>query len=483
MAAWMAKGNFRPLFRTCMDISTGLLLLLIICVLCAWAFEFINGFHDTANAVATVIYTHSLKPTHAVIWSGIWNAIGVFAGGISVAMGIIHLLPIEVLIDQDITHSVSIVFAMLLTAIIWNLGTWYFGIPASSSHTLIGSILGVAIGYSFYSDGNLNAVNWGKASDIGLSLMVSPLFGFGLTLFLMFALKSFVKDKSIFKEPEKGKAPPTWIRGILILTCTGVSFTHGSNDGQKGVGLIMLILIAIAPTYFALDMNKDHRQLQYGTQQMTEVITALEASKLSKTDSTQVSIIRNEVTQMTASHIHMGNESKFTKEDRFIARKNILVIDKASKKLLNSPDLVISAFQRKALKTATATLVSYTDYAPYWVILLISLSLGLGTMIGWKRIVTTIGERIGKSHLTYAQGMSAELVAASTIGISTGLGLPVSTTHVLASGIAGSMVAHKGIRNLQRKMVTNIVMAWVLTLPICISLSAGLFFLFRFIFG
>jgi low-affinity inorganic phosphate transporter len=466
-----------------MDISTGLLLLLVLCILCACAFEFINGFHDTANAVATVIYTHSLQPTQAVIWSGIWNALGVFAGGISVAMGIIHLLPIDVLIDQNISHSVSIVFAMLLTAILWNLGTWFFGIPASSSHTLIGSILGVALGYSFMNEGASDAVNWGKVTDIGLSLLISPLFGFGLTVFLMFGLKSIVKDKSIFKEPEKKKAPPIWIRSILILTCTGVSFTHGSNDGQKGVGLIMLILIAIAPTYYAIDMKKDHRQIELGTIQMTEVITALEATKLSKTDSAHVSIIRTELGEMATSHAKMGNESKLTKEDRFLTRKNILVIDKSARKLLDSQDLVVSDFQRKALKTSAVTLVGFTDYAPFWVIIIISLSLGLGTMIGWKRIVATIGERIGKTHLTYAQGMSAELVAASTIGVSTSLGLPVSTTHVLASGIAGSMVAHNGIRNLQRKMVTNIVMAWVLTLPVCITLSAALFYLFRTISG
>lgn len=466
-----------------MDISTGLLVLLVLCILCACAFEFINGFHDTANAVATVIYTHSLQPTQAVIWSGIWNALGVFAGGISVAMGIIHLLPIDVLVDQNISHSVSIVFAMLLTAIIWNLGTWFFGIPTSSSHTLIGSILGVAIGYSFMNEGASDAVNWGKVTDIGLSLLVSPLFGFGLTVFLMFGLKSIVKEKSIFKEPEKKKAPPIWIRGILILTCTGVSFTHGSNDGQKGVGLIMLILIAIAPTYYAIDMKKDHTQIELGTIQMTEVIAALEATKLSKTDSAHVSIIRTELGEMAASHAKMGNESKLTKEDRFLTRKNILVIDKSARKLLDSQDLVVSDYQRKALKTSAVTLVGFTDYAPFWVIIIISLSLGLGTMIGWKRIVATIGERIGKTHLTYAQGMSAELVAASTIGVSTSLGLPVSTTHVLASGIAGSMVAHNGIRNLQRKMVTNIVMAWVLTLPVCITLSAALFYLFRTISG
>jgi low-affinity inorganic phosphate transporter len=466
-----------------MDISTGLIVLLVVCVFCACAFEFINGFHDTANAVATVIYTHALKPTQAVIWSGFWNAAGVFAGGISVAMGIIHLLPVEVLIDQNVAHSISIVFAMLITAILWNLGTWYFGIPASSSHTLIGSILGVGLGFSLYTGGSTSSINWGKATDIGLSLMISPLFGFGLTIFIMFLMKSLIKDKSIFKEPDKTKAPPLWIRGMLILSCTGVSFTHGSNDGQKGVGLIMLILIAIAPAYFALDMNQDHRLMRAGTEQLSEMVCEMETTKLSKTDSANLAIIRTEVGQISGALATIGNESKFTEGDRFQARKNILLIDKASKSLLSSKDLVISDYQRKAVKDSTTDLVSFTDYAPYWVILLISLSLGLGTMVGWKRIVTTIGERIGKTHLTYAQGLSAELVAASTIGVSTSLGLPVSTTHVLASGIAGSMVAHNGIKNLQRKMVTNIAMAWVLTFPVCVTLSAALFYLFRTLAG
>jgi PiT family inorganic phosphate transporter len=309
--------------------------------------------------------------------------------------------------------------------------------------------------------------------------MISPLFGFGLTIFIMFLMKSLIKDKSIFKEPDKTKAPPLWIRGLLILSCTGVSFTHGSNDGQKGVGLIMLILIAIAPAYFALDMKKDHRLMKASTEQLADMVVAMEATKLSKTDSSNVAVIRTELGQMSAALAGIGNESKFTEADRFQARKNILLIDKASKSLLSSKELVISDYQRKAVKDSTTDLVSFTDYAPYWVIIIISLSLGLGTMVGWKRIVKTIGERIGKTHLTYAQGLSAELVAASTIGVSTSLGLPVSTTHVLASGIAGSMVAHNGIKNLQRKMVTNIVMAWVLTFPVCVTLSAALFYLFR----
>ncbi|MBX7180564.1 MAG: inorganic phosphate transporter [Bacteroidia bacterium] len=466
-----------------MDLSVSLLILLAICILCACAFEFINGFHDTANAVATVIYTHSLEPTKAVLLSGICNALGVLVGGISVAMGIINLLPIDILLDQQISHSLSMVFAMLLTAIIWNLGTWYLGIPASSSHTLIGSILGVGLGYSLYSGGSSSTVNWGKAGDIGLSLLISPFFGFSLTIFLMFLMKQFIKDKEIFKEPNKKKGPPNWIKYLLWFTCASVSFTHGSNDGQKGVGLIMLILIAIAPTYYALDMEKNHKDMFSQVAQIQNVAFALEHTKLSSTDSVQVSKISTETSQLNASLAAMGNDIHFNKQDRFRGRKNILIIEKASKKLLESEDLEISESQRKVLSGSVKKLLDYTNYTPLWVIILISLSLGIGTMVGWKRIVVTIGEKIGKTHLTYAQGASAELVAASTIGVSTMLGLPVSTTHVLSSGIAGSMVASSGIRNLQRKMVTNIGLAWVLTLPVCITLSASLFYLFRLIAG
>jgi len=466
-----------------MDLSVSLLVLLIICILCACAFEFINGFHDTANAVATVIYTNSLEPNRAVILSGICNATGVLVGGISVAMGIINLLPIDILLDQQVSHSLSMVFAMLLTAIIWNLGTWYLGIPASSSHTLIGSILGVGLGYSLYSGGSTSAVNWSKAGDIGLSLLISPFFGFSLTIFLMFMMKLFIKDKEIFKEPAKKKSPPAYIRLLLWFTCASVSFTHGSNDGQKGVGLIMLILIAIAPTYYALDLEKNHRDMYSQVAQIQTVISSLQHTKLSVSDSADVFKISKELVQLNESFRAMGKENHFLKADRFRGRKNILVIEKASKKLLESEDLKISDSQRNTMSSCVKDLLKFTNYTPLWVVILISLSLGIGTMVGWKRIVVTIGEKIGKTHLTYAQGASAELVAASTIGVSTWLGLPVSTTHVLSSGIAGSMVASNGIKNLQRKMVTNIALAWILTLPVCISLSACLFYLFRLIAG
>jgi len=462
------------------DLDSSLTLLLILCLLAAAAFEFINGFHDTANAVATVIYTNSLKPWVAVIWSAIWNAIGVFAGGIAVAMGITTLLPPELLLDTDIYHNVALILALLLTAILWNLGTWYFGIPCSSSHTLIGSMIGVGLAYSLIAiDNSHSYVNWGKASDIGLSLFLSPVIGFSFAILLMYIMRQVVKNRLIFREPVSNAPPPFWIRLILLLTCTGVSFSHGSNDGQKGVGLVMLILIAIVPTYFTIDISKNSTDYKELT---TEVITLLK--KINPEELTVDEKFEHKKSlqflQEFDSLMLIGKSFKdFSSQEKLTIRKDMLLLGGSMKTLLASKNISLSATNKVKLKKSFAQLKSITDYAPFWVILMISISLGLGTMIGWKRIVKTIGEKIGKQHLTYAQGASAEIVAASTIGFSTWLGLPVSTTHVLSSGIAGSMVASKGIKNLQTKTIKNIALAWLLTLPVCMVVSGLLFLLFR----
>jgi PiT family inorganic phosphate transporter len=462
------------------DLELSLSLLLILCLLAAAAFEFINGFHDTANAVATVIYTNSLKPWVAVIWSAIWNAIGVFAGGIAVAMGITTLLPPELLLDTDIYHNVALILALLLTAILWNLGTWYFGIPCSSSHTLIGSMIGVGLAYSLIAiDNSHSYVNWGKASDIGLSLFLSPVIGFSFAILLMYIMRQVVKNRLIFREPASNAPPPFWIRLILLLTCTGVSFSHGSNDGQKGVGLVMLILIAIVPTYFTIDISKNSTDYKELT---TEVITMLK--KINPEELTIDEKFEHKKSlqflQEFDSLMLAGKSFKdFTTQEKLTIRKDMLMLGGSMKTLLASKNISLSASNKVKLKKSFTQLKSITDYAPFWVILMISISLGLGTMIGWKRIVKTIGEKIGKQHLTYAQGASAEIVAASTIGFSTWLGLPVSTTHVLSSGIAGSMVASKGIKNLQTKTIKSIALAWLLTLPVCMVVSGLLFLLFR----
>lgn len=456
--------------------------LLIFCLLAAFAFEFINGFHDTANAVATVIYTNSLKPWVAVVWSGIWNALGVFAGGITVAVGITSLLPIEVLTDTNIHHSVALIMSLLLTAIVWNLGTWYLGIPCSSSHTLIGSILGVGLAFSFIAENkSVSYVNWGKASDIGLSLLVSPLVGFSLAILLMYILRQVVKNKSIFKEPNTTSPPPFWIRAILLLTCTGVSFSHGSNDGQKGVGLVMLILIAIVPGYFAIDGSKDITDYKHNINDIQAMVERIDNSRLNKTDSFEYAKFGALVTSLENRLSYAKEFEYLTEKEKYGIRKDIIQINKSSKKMLESADLSLSSNDKKKLKSKVEELKSVTDYAPNWVIMMIAIALGLGTMVGWKRIVKTIGEKIGKQHLTYAQGASSELVAAGTISLSTYFGLPVSTTQVLSSGIAGSMVASKGVKNLQPATIKSIAIAWILTLPVTVLLSGTLFLIFRMI--
>src|SRR5687768_2988127 len=457
--------------------------LLIICLFAACSFEFVNGFHDTANAVATVIYTNSLKPWVAVIWSGFWNFLGVLLGGISVAVGIINLLPVETLVDQNIAHSLSMVVALLLTAIFWNLGTWYLGIPCSSSHTLIGSILGVGLAYSLLPEASGEAVNWDKARDIGASLLVSPLFGFSVTIVLMYLIRTFTKKtsygESLFKEPKKNQPPPKWIRGILILTCTLVSFFHGQNDGQKGVGLVMLILIGIVPLYFALDANFKPTSVPDSLVRIERIMATIDPMDLSAPDREKLSDANQMNTRLQARFETLAVVGDIPKEQRFLVRKDIMLMDRYFSDIGKKPEVRLSDQEKRSLKDELKNVRRVTDYSPDWVILMISLSLGLGTMIGWKRIVKTVGEKIGKEHLTYAQGASAELVAASTIGMSSYFSLPVSTTHVLSSGIAGSMVASKGVKNLQGDTIRNILMAWFLTLPVVMIMAGTLFLLFR----
>ncbi len=468
------------------ELETSYAILLVLCLAAVCAFEFVNGFHDTANAVATVIYTHTLKPWAAVIWSGTWNFLGVITGGITVAMGIVNLLPVETLVDQNIAHSISMVAALLLTAIFWNLITWYLGIPCSSSHTLIGSILGVGLAYSFLPESTGEAVNWGKAQEIGASLLVSPLFGFSVTIVLMYLIRVATKKTetgdALFKEPKKNTPPPFWIRGILFLTCTLVSYFHGSNDGQKGVGLVMLVLIGIVPTYFAINNNLDTRQLPATLTQIEQVITTIDSTTLSKEDRVKLHQVIGMTNQLQSKFALVNSAGSIPKEERFEVRKNIMMIDRNLKSMIDKEEVRLSEKDKEKLTASLKEVRKVTDYSPTWVIVMISLSLGVGTTIGWKRIVKTVGEKIGKEHLTYAQGASAEMVASLTIGLSSSFGWPVSTTHVLSSGIAGSMVANKGVKNLQPDTVRNILLAWFLTLPVVMIMGGGLFLIFRAIF-
>ncbi|GAB2598034.1 inorganic phosphate transporter [Spirosoma areae] len=469
-------------------LETDVFILLFISLFAACAFEFVNGFHDTANAVATVIYTNSLKPTVAVVWSGICNFTGVLLGGIGVAMGIVNLLPVELLVDQNVYHSVAMVMALLLSAIIWNLGTWYFGLPSSSSHTLIGSILGVGLAFATMPDNKTgSAVNWEKAIETGEALLLSPLLGFSLVILLMFLIRRLVPQETkdqLFKEPKKNAPPPAWIRAILIVTCSLVSFFHGSNDGQKGVGLIMLILIGIVPYHFAVKPNLDPRLLQPNITGIEQTIAVLDSNQLSSVNRQRLARTRTELVELKALVNTPLADAKIPQAKRLDVRRDLLLINSNMNKIADDEGANLSPNQLAVLKKSLSEesgLRRFTDYAPLWVILMIAVSLGLGTMIGWRRIVVTVGEKIGKQHLTYAQGASAELVAAGMIGLASWLKLPVSTTHVLSSGIAGSMVANKGIKNLQAGTVRNIALAWVLTLPVSVLLSFTLYIFLRWL--
>ena len=466
---------------------------LVLAVGLALSFEFVNGFHDTANAVATVIYTHSLPPNVAVIWSGIWNLIGVLCSDGAVAFGIVSLLPVELVINVGSTAGFAMVFALLISAIIWNLGTWYLGLPASSSHTLIGAILGVGLGNSFMTPGHVfgEGVNWAKAGEVGLSLIVSPIIGFVCAALLLLLTKALIRSPELYKSPE-GKPPPGWIRGLLVATCTGVSYAHGSNDGQKGMGLIMLILVGILPGTYALkmDTNEDAmKQIVVASQSASESFEKLAAGRalplaeasaeLSRYSKTGAATSDKLIPALAAKSREINVRIKglhglteLPEAERRGLRTDFYLVAGSITKLNKAGGITEAAAKESAGKFATQ-LGAATKYIPNWVKYAVAFALGLGTMIGWKRIVVTVGEKIGKDHLTYAQGASAELVTMCTIGAADYLGLPVSTTHVLSSGVAGTMAANKS--GLQMNTVRNLLIAWVLTLPVCIFLGASIF--------
>ena len=487
------------------NLGWGKSILLILCILFVCLFEFVNGFHDTANAVANVIYTNTYQPRTAVFLAGIMNFLGVMVSsiwGYKVAMGIINLLPVEILTSQNIGQSLAMIFSLLLTAIIWNLGTWYFGLPASSSHTLIGSILGVVLAYRYITN---TVMDWHKAQEIGLALLFSPLFGFLMAILIMLLLRFLVKtpkkkraaadllgtateedawatESNIFKGAKEGKEPPRWIRYAMMVGSPGLAFAHGMNDGQKGIGLMMVILIGIAPTYFAIDASKNPADILPNVQKVSTIFARIDSTKLSTKMQTEYGKTNRFLNHLQTQLATINTLDDLPRENRFEIRKDIILAEKNIKKMVESGDLSLGAAEQDALKKEAVKMKVLTNYAPTWVLVLISLSLGIGTTIGWRRVVVTIGEKIGKNSLSYAQGFTADFMAMVTVTLATTFGLPVSTTHVLSSSVAGGFVAQRGTKNLQKGTLRNILLAWVLTLPVTIVLAAALYLTFRAIF-
>ena len=486
--------------------------LLGVALLIALGFEFVNGFHDTANAVATVIYTHSLPPNVAVVWSGFFNFLGVLVSSGAVAFGIIALLPVELILQVGSSSGFAMVFALLIAAILWNLGTWWLGLPASSSHTLIGSIIGVGVANALmHGRSGTSGVDWSQAAKVGYALLLSPLVGFTCAAVLLLALRAFIKNRELYEEPQGNQPPPWWIRMLLIGTCTGVSFAHGSNDGQKGMGLIMLILVGTMPMAYALNRAMpaaqssqfvavaeqarqvfDHTTLPAAaTTGPAPAKTALMAPEQARQQLTAYvatgaadSSLLPSLSATTASIAHevrtSGSLNKLPAEAVNNVRNDMYLASETLRKLGKEHPGLFTAQDQAMVKAYQGEIDAATKFIPLWVKVAVAIALGLGTMVGWKRIVVTVGEKIGKTHMSYAQGASAELVAMATIGAADMYGLPVSTTHVLSSGVAGAMVANGS--GLQLATLRNLAMAWVLTLPAAMLLSGCLYWLFSHLF-
>ncbi len=476
------------------SLTAGTTLFLVLGVGLALFFEAINGFHDTANAVATVIYTHSLKPTVAVVWSGVWNLIGVLTSSGAVAYSIVALLPVELVLSTGSGPSYAMVFSLLIASIVWNFGTWYVGLPNSSSHSLIGAILGVGIGYSLLSSSHSlsEGINWKQVQQVFTSLLVSPIVGFIGTALLLLLAKALIRRPELYQPADERKAPPPWVRALLILTCTGVSFAHGSNDGQKGMGLLMLILVGILPGLFALNMNtsaanvaqlaamsrsaeaviQHHAQISLSQQDATNELTNFQKTTGKFSDKTFAALAQeNQVLESKLSS-GKGGFKDFSTSERKSLRTDMYLVSSTIGKL-NKQNKFTNPQEKQTITAYQESLDKETKYIPNIVKIAVAFALGIGTMIGWKRIVVTVGEKIGKEHLSYAQGASAEVVAMLTIEAADRFGLPVSTTHVLSSGVAGAMTASGA--GLQVETIRNIALSWVLTLPVCTLLGAAMF--------
>jgi PiT family inorganic phosphate transporter len=475
------------------SLATGVFAFLVLALVIALGFEFVNGFHDTANAVATVIYTHSLPAPIAVVWSGFFNFLGVIMSSGAVAYSIVTLLPVDLVLHVGSAGGFAMIFALLLAAVIWNLATWFVGLPNSSSHALIGSILGVGFAHQLLSGGG-GGVDMAQVWKVLSALLFSPLIGFVGALVLFFVMKTLVRNPKLYREPEGQQPPPVGIRALLIATCTGVSFAHGSNDGQKGMGLIMLILIGCAPTAYALNRTVPESAMPAfvaTANAATHAFAAhangptvpLEAARATLTHALEIkkadpavygalATVSGDVSGRIGGYGSLGKVPAAATPNL----RNDMYLVVGTTKLVTADKMAearFSAGELATLKSFSDQLDQGTRYIPLWVKVTVALALGLGTMVGWKRIVVTVGERIGKTHLTYGMGASAELVTAATIMTLDRFGLPVSTTHILTSGVAGASVGNGA--GLQWRTVRNMALAWVMTLPAAMLLAGVLY--------
>ncbi len=483
------------------NINTLALGLLLLSLGIALFYEMINGFHDTANSVAMIIYTNSMKAEYSVIMAGIMNFLGVILGGIGVAYVIVHLLPLDIMVASNQNATLVMIYSLLISAVIWNFGTWYFGLPVSSSHSLIGSLIGVSTVFGVMHGFEFSqSVNWKALYGVLTALALSPLLGFGFAYLLMKATRKFVNNPKYFKTPDsesKRKRPNFWMRIGIIVTGAGVSFAHGSNDGQKGIGIIMIILIGILPTYYALNMDSHQYKIKQihdsaenlakfyaeNNESLNKLVSEKHLISALKTKNTIAECNVNDVydtTSLIATKLSgLKSYTELSSQDRWSVHTAILCSDNFFGQV-EKTYLISDKDKSDYVSAQRKTLVSATEYVPTWVIIAVALALSIGTMIGYKRIVITIGEKIGSQPINYMQATVAQAMAMMTILLANFAHAPVSTTHIVSSAVAGSMVAEPE-GGVQKSMIKTILLSWLFTLPVTAILSSSIYYCLSFI--
>jgi phosphate/sulfate permease len=446
---------------------TGIMLIVVFVLIVLQ--EAINGFHDAANAIATVIYANALTPMQAVTLSAVFNFLGVLIGGTAVAFSLVYLLPENLVAGINTRGEAALFAAMIVSAVIWNFGTWWLGIPNSTTHAYIGSIIGAAMADAFvHGQAIAGQINWLQGEKIMIALIVSPIVGFLLGYLLLKILRASVKDPALYTPVEPNKKPGKGIRSVLIAGAAGVSLMHGSNDGQKSIGLMMIVMFGLFPAVYGLDPNRLTDQ-DYAA--MKQVVTNVEGigRVLNKSDLTAAA------TNLNTHLVNDGHQAGGTDETAVATRAEILALHTSLTKALKDKQATqkLNAEQLQQLEYAHALMREFVEHVPFWIILLSALALGGGTAIGYRRIVTTLGEKMGSSRMNPAQGTAAQISAVLSIGMADAGGLPVSTTHVLSSSVIGSVAAtpHQSIN---MHTLGRIALTWVTTLPGTVLLSFGL---------
>ncbi|TSA03883.1 MAG: anion permease [Methylococcus sp.] len=445
--------------------------------------EAVNGFHDVANAIATVIYSRAMSPRSSVLMAAVFNFIGVLFGGTAVAFSMVYLLPTNMVTGINTMNEVSLFMAMIFTAVVWNFGTWWLGIPNSTTHAYIGSIIGISMADAFLMGQPVaDQINWGQGEKILMALIVSPIVGFLLGVIVLKIITWVAHDKGLYEPSKDDHRPSAAIRGILIAGAAGVSLLHGSNDGQKSIGLMMVALFGLFPAAYGLDPDRlapeDYQHLVTVVQQVEDVRQA--TAVLSSESEGKASSEATPAVKELLNHLSLKQSGLQLSDDEAIkVRKEILAVHRQVAKQLKAPETraKLSQEQLTTLEGAHKELASFVEYVPIWVMVLSAMALGGGTLIGYKKIVTTLGEKIGSSKMNPAQGTAAQASAVMSIALADFGGLPVSTTHVLSSAVVGTVVGTQG-QQVNQKTIASIALTWVTTLPgtLLLSFAMGIVF-------